>query len=859
MVIAKFVPLVRILLVACLSFPLNAARAGDEKPKKPSPRTDLYGDPLPEGALARFGSVRFRHAGLSSYVFLDGGKTVVSSGGDRMLRFWDVDSGKQTRAVELQGTAGAAGRVTLSADGKTLAAMANLRLVFWEVDTGKELRAIPRPKSDAPGTQVRYMRLSPDGKTLAIAWSNWRVTLCDWQAEKQREFPLPVSDNTILSFDSTSHGSFSPDGKWFVAGASWQQPLGIFEAATGREVHRLNCFASTSTVSADSRRLAVSSSRNDKGESESVIRLFDLASGKEVAQFPLGTEDGFYSLAFSPDGKTLACGFSDRSCVLDLTSGRVLQHLPGRPINLSFSPDGKTLAASTGRGLRFWEVATWKERHDLPGDFGYDPAMDVSPDGRILAVGDWTQQTLNLWDTTQGRLLSRLPLKGEGRYVRNIAFSPDGQSVVACQGIGFLQFWDVNSRKQLGTAQLIDPAAPKGQRAYFYQLYVSPDGQHVSALERILGRGEVTRLALWETVTGKPVGQQVFPGELRRVAWLAHGKAAALLLKDGLALVELPAGLIRFRIPDISRGGPLAVSPDSRLLAAAKKAEGEADLQASTVAVWETATGKEIAAVEVSNVGHLALACDNRTLVTTAAGMLRAWDLATGKERCSWKMPVLVRNSWIVEVLCLMPDGKRGITALADGTGLVWDLAAATRPAEPLVKQSGEDDLAAWWANLAHEDASRAYAAVWRLAESPQENAIAFLRKHLRPAPEPDLKDIRRLIADLDSDIFAVRDKAFKRLEEMGNAAESELRATLKKASSLELHRRLERLLSRPRPLVSSPETLRYLRAIGVLEQIASKDARRLLEELSRGAVHAVETQEARASVERLLRRPVEE
>lgn len=222
-------------------------------------------------------------------------------------------------------------------------------------------------------------------------------------------------------------------------------------------------------------------------------------------------------------------------------------------------------------------------------------------------------------------------------------------------------------------------------------------------------------------------------------------------------------------------------------------------------------------------------------------------------------MPVPVTDSWSVHALHLSSDGQQAFTALADGTVLVWDLSLTLRPAAPLATEPGEKEFAAWWADLAHEDASRAYAAVWRLAESPQENAIAFLRKHLRPAPEPDLKDIRRLIADLDSDIFAVRDKAFKRLEEMGNAAESELRATLKKASSLELHRRLERLLSRPRPLVSSPETLRYLRAIGVLEQIASKDARRLLEELSRGAVHAVETQEARASVERLLRRPVEE
>lgn len=848
-------PLHRAFALASLTFFLGAATAGVEEPKRP--RLDLYGDPLPEGALARFGSIRFRHAGLSSYVFLDGGKTVVSAGGDRMLRFWDVESGKQTRAVELQGPAATAGRLTLSADGKTLAAMANLRLVFWEVDTGKELRAIARPKPDAPGAQVRYMRLSPDGKTLAIAWSNWRVTLCDWQAEKQLDFPLLVhkEETFVFSFDSTFHGSFSPDGKWFVAGASSGQPLGVFEAETGREVHRLNCFALTSAVSPDSRRLAVSSSRNDKGEREAVIRLFDLTSGKEVSQFPFGADESYFSLAFSPDAKTLACGFSDRSCVLDLTSGRVLHHLPDRPIDLSFSPDAKTLSASTGRGLRFWEVATWKKRHDLPGDFGHDPALAVSPNGRLLAAGDWMDQAVNMWDTTSGRLLSQLPLKGRGRYIRNLAFSPDGQTLVACQGMGFIQFWDVATGKERRTTQLHEPNAAKDEGGYFYQLHVSPDGNHVSALERILGRGEFTRLALWETVTGKPVGQHVLPRELRRVAWLADGKAAALSL-NGLSLVDCPNGQVRFCIANAAPGGPLTASPDGRLLSSPMKTGQGQGSQSDTVGVWETLTGKEIATVQVARVGHLALASDDRTLVTTAGGILQAWDLATGKERCRWSMPVKVKNSWIVESLCLTPDGRCAITALADGTALVWGLAPQSHRAEPLVKVASEKELVVWWEDLAHEDASRAYAAVWRLAESPQKKAVAFLRKHLQPVPEPDVKEIRRLIADLDSDVFAIRDKAFKRLDELGSAAESELRATLVKASSLELRRRLERLIARPRPLVSSPETLRYLRAIGVLEQIASKDSKSLLEELSRGAAHAVETQEARASVERLSRRP---
>ena len=77
----------RVLVLLALLLGPAVGSAGPAE-KGPVPRADLYGDPLPEGAVARMGSVRFRHAGLSDYVFLPGGKTVLTSGSDRVLRFW---------------------------------------------------------------------------------------------------------------------------------------------------------------------------------------------------------------------------------------------------------------------------------------------------------------------------------------------------------------------------------------------------------------------------------------------------------------------------------------------------------------------------------------------------------------------------------------------------------------------------------------------------------------------------------------------------------------------------------------------------------------------------------------------------
>src|SRR5258707_1688 len=74
-----------------------------------------------------------------------------------------------------------------------------------------------------------------------------------------------------------------------------------------------------------------------QGARETVVRLFDLVSGKELAQYPQGSEVPYFALAFSPDGKTLACGFSDQSCLLDCATGRVLHRLTNRALSPSFS------------------------------------------------------------------------------------------------------------------------------------------------------------------------------------------------------------------------------------------------------------------------------------------------------------------------------------------------------------------------------------------------------------------------------------------------------------------------------------------------------------------------------------------
>lgn len=131
------------------------------------------------------------------------------------------------------------------------------------------------------------------------------------------------------------------------------------------------------------------------------------------------------------------------------------------------------------------------------------------------------------------------------------------------------------------------------------------------------------------------------------------------------------------------------------------------------------------------------------------------------------------------------------------------------------------------------------------------ERSVPFLCGRLRPIPKEDAPRIRRLLAELDSEQFAVRDAAMKALQKMEDVAHPALRQALKDAPSLERRRRIQSLLTVEWP-VRSPEKLRQIRAVMVLEQIGDAEARRLLTRLASGAEGARQTREAKAALGRL-------
>jgi hypothetical protein len=237
---------------------------------------------------------------------------------------------------------------------------------------------------------------------------------------------------------------------------------------------------------------------------------------------------------------------------------------------------------------------------------------------------------------------------------------------------------------------------------------------------------------------------------------------------------------------------------------------------------------------------HLASASRDQTV--------KVWDAISCKEVLGFG-----GHTAQVAVVVFSPDGKRLASANGGGySARVWDVTqlGATGKRRPLALSA--TDLKVLWTDLAGEDAGKAHRAIASLTAAP-EQALPFLRARLRPAVAAAADPrITRLIADLDDDDFATRQKATQELARLGSRAGPALRKVLDNPPSLEARLRAERLLAKVGPPALSPQELRLLRAVAALEQMGTPAAEKVLKALATGSPAARGTQEAKASLDRL-------
>jgi WD40 repeat protein len=281
--------------------------------------------------------------------------------------------------------------------------------------------------------------------------------------------------------------AFSPDGKALASGGRgydaktrtrWGE-LRLWDVAAGKEVTTLKEHQDglvSLAFSPDGKSIASSSS-------DGQVRLWDVAKRETRAALP-GLDRGFGCIvAFSPDGKRLGLAGETVAKVYELPGGKEVASITRRVRGwgATFSPDLATLASPDYQDMDLWDVATGKERLTLSEHRGEALAPAFTSDGKTVAVPSrrridaetWAGE-IKLWDVSTGR--ERATITGRAEFLSGIALSPDGKrlALVTAKQPGDaaeLKLIDVPTGRLLGSLQF------KASQGAPWRLLYSPDGK----------------------------------------------------------------------------------------------------------------------------------------------------------------------------------------------------------------------------------------------------------------------------------------------------------------------------------------------------------------------------------------------
>ena len=504
---------------------------------------------------------------VNSLAFSPDGKTLACCAG-RTISLWNVVSGDSAGRLELKrDRAIYALSMAFSPDGRLLATANRFTSVsVFDLHT-KEM--ITEMLTDTGHNNA--VAFSPDGRILASGGNEALISLWDTTTWKEMAV-VPGHSAPISSMVFLRDGTLVTGGRDNTI-KLWDTTRRMLVKTTLRG-HKSG--VSSVEVSPDGTTLASASS-------DGTVILWDVRNDRGRDTF-VGNRGIVLVFSVSPDGKQLVSVSPGGPLILWEVASR--SALKSKEINsdlwsVAYAPDGKTLALATGDGLLFWDISSWREVDLLPAQERRKQkgvmCLQYSPDGDLLVAGNWPSPSGDrggavVWDLNTRRVLARIRFAS---WYGGLAFSHDGTTLAVPNSDYDVLLWDVDSRQNLGLL--------KGHEYIVKSVAFSPD-------KRTLATASADKIFLWDVATRERLAE-LEPNQavLEWVAFSPDGTTLASSGRDGTIKLWSVAlgqevGTLRGHVGPV---GAIAFSKEGRFLAS-----GGFD---KTIRLWRAAIPQDVA------------------------------------------------------------------------------------------------------------------------------------------------------------------------------------------------------------------------------------------------------------------------
>lgn len=535
---------------------------------------------------------------VESVAFNPDGNYVVSGSCDDTARVWATFSGKEIARM----THGSFVKyVAFSPDGRYVISAGyqdpDRTARVWDPKTGKEIARLVH------GTGVYEIAFSPDGRYVVSSGCEeekafdqcLRAGVSIWNVKGTEIFHMKHDDE-----GSGLDIQVSPDGKYIVS--KGQYTIRVWDVTTGKEVFHVMdeaTFGNSFSISPDSKYISAENWGwevwRDSGISESMIRVWEISSGKEINR--IYTDSGRRSISFSPDGRyIIAAEIFDNHVggIWETTSSRMITTINtyGRSSSVEFNRNGTYAASATARdSILIWNTSSGKEVSRINSDVKISEfKFSTNNDHLLNSIG--ADNTLHVWDIMTGEEIGSIAHENDPLLLPD-TFSLDGKYVLLHSLDNIYRVWETTNGKEISRMILGGDV---------YSVSFSPDGQYIvsNALNDTATLDTVTRV--WKTDTGEEI---------------------APLAQEG-------------------SGSPLAIfTPDGNFWAVE---------YADTIHIWDIHSKKELSQLLHDNLSDFTFSPDGKYIISTDFDhTIHVWvwqpsDLIT--ESCSRITRNITRSEW---------------------------------------------------------------------------------------------------------------------------------------------------------------------------------------------------------------------